>query len=81
MGLQKEIKKTHPHIMEWFEKATKDMKQDIIAKCFEKGNSKGPKAQWVLTLEDPFSKRASKGGCVFVCAPWEPIELQDFRGL
>ena len=66
MGLQKEIKKTHPHIMEWFEKATKDMKQDIIAKCFEKGNSKGPKAQWVLTLEDPFFQE-SKQRWLCVC--------------
>ena len=66
MGMKAEIAKSHPHIVEWFDKASKDLKQEIIEKCFTKSNcgKGGDVGRWVLDMEKPFSKRPSKGVCV-----------------
>ncbi len=78
MGMKAEIEKSHPWLVEWFDKASKDLKAEIIEKCFKKSDNgrAGGKGQWVLDLEKPFFQE-SKQRCVCecVCAPWEPIEL------
>ena len=74
MGMKAEIAKTHPHILEWFDKASKHMKQEIVAACFNKCDHGKGGGEWVLDLEKPFFQE-SKQRCVCVCAPWEPIEL------
>ena len=71
MGMKDEIAKTHPHILEWFDKASKDMKAEIIEKCFKKieNGSAGGKGEWVLDLEKPFFKESKQRCvCVSVCA-------------
>lgn len=68
MGMKAEIAKTHPHIVEWFDKASKDLKQEIVEKCFKKSDKgKGDNVgKWVLDLEKPFFQE-SKQRCVCVC--------------
>ena len=80
MGMKAEIKESHPHIVEWFDKASKDLKQEIIENCFKKseGSTQGGKGAWVLDLEQPFfteTKQRCVCVCECVCALWEPIEL------
>jgi len=54
------IKDSHPHIVEWFDSAPKDVKNDIISHCFSKD-----KAKWKMDLDKPFFKE-SKTRCVCV---------------
>jgi hypothetical protein len=82
MGMKTEMKKSHPHIVEWFDAASKELKQEIIENCFKKSDCAsergGGKGTWVLDLEQPFfteTKQRCVSVCECVCALWEPIEL------
>jgi len=71
MGMRAEIMKTHPHITAWFDKASKELKAEIIQKCFTKSESgrAGGKGVWVLDLEQPFFQESKhRCVCVSVCA-------------
>ena len=66
MGMRAQIMKSHPHITQWFDKASKELKAEIIQKCFTKSETaRGGKGVWVLDLEKPFFQE-SKHRCVCV---------------
>ena len=49
---------THPHIVDWFDSASQEVKAEIINNCFTKNNGR-----WSMDLEKPLFKQA-KVRCV-----------------
>ena len=48
-----ELKGSHPHIIDWFDSATQEVKADIINACFTKNGGR-----WSMDLEKPCFKQA-----------------------
>jgi len=53
-----ELRSSHPHIIEWFESANREVKSEIINNCFAKNGGR-----WTFDLEKPCFKEA-KVRCV-----------------
>ena len=49
---------THPHIVDWFDSASQEVKAEIINNCFTKNNGR-----WSMDLEKPLFKQAKVGDC------------------
>ena len=47
------MKGTHPHIVDWFDSASTDVKAEIINNCFTKNGGR-----WSMDLEKPCFKQA-----------------------